>query len=159
MQDACLTSKNGAKETFAVGALRRGKQIEKFLGGVEHEGRQALRWLALGPDREGITLYFSEVEDVSSTTYSAIDNFPPIEPDDNTWGKSSPPSRSLRKHSTLPRTNSALNPAAGSTKALSAPNTTTTRWRRRTNPRTREVSALPRARSPESVRFGERLAC
>lgn len=87
MQDACLTSKNGAKETFAVGALRRGKQIEKFLGGVEHEGRQALRWLALGPDREGITLYFSEVEDAGSTTYSAIDNFPPIEPDDNTWGK------------------------------------------------------------------------
>ncbi|GAB7184589.1 hypothetical protein ATKI12_4420 [Kitasatospora sp. Ki12] len=73
--------------SFAVGALRRGTQIEQFLGAFEHEGRQALRWLALGPGREGITIYLSEVEDVGSTTYSAVDDFPSIDPDDNTWGK------------------------------------------------------------------------
>lgn len=73
--------------SFAVGALRRGQQIEQFLGGFEHDGRQALRWVALGPGREGITIYLSEVEDVGTATYSAIDDFPPIDPDDETWGK------------------------------------------------------------------------
>ncbi|WP_285543737.1 hypothetical protein [Streptomyces lavendulae] len=93
MQDACPTSRNGVNKVrhltrpFAVGALRRGKQIEQFLGGFEHEGRQVLRWLALGPGREGITIYLSEVEDAGTATYSAIDDFPPIDPDDETWGK------------------------------------------------------------------------
>ncbi|MEU3795779.1 hypothetical protein AB0F07_39360 [Streptomyces fructofermentans] len=73
--------------SFAVGALRRGQQIEQFLGGFDHEGREALRWLALGPGREGITIYLSEVEDVGTATYSAIDDFPAIDPDDETWGK------------------------------------------------------------------------
>ncbi|MGW6848640.1 hypothetical protein ACWGCK_07745 [Streptomyces virginiae] len=73
--------------SFAVGALHRGRQVEQFLGGFEHEGRQALRWIALGPDRQGITIFLSEVEDAGTTTYSAIDNFPPIDPDDETWGK------------------------------------------------------------------------
>ncbi|MFF4232401.1 hypothetical protein [Streptomyces sp. NPDC001820] len=73
--------------SFAVGALRREKQIEQFLGGFEHEGIQALRWLALGPGRDGITIYLSEVEDVGTATYTAIDHFPPLDPDEETWGK------------------------------------------------------------------------
>jgi len=87
MQDACPTSANGNKNvrhltrSFAVGALRRGKQIEQFLGGFDHDGRQALRWIALGPGREGITIYLSEVEDAGTANYSAIDF------DDETWGK------------------------------------------------------------------------
>ena len=60
VQHACPTSKNGSSRhgtrTLAVETLRRGKQIEQFLGGFEHEGRQALRRIALNPDRKGVTI-------------------------------------------------------------------------------------------------------
>ena len=36
---------------FAVGALRRGKEIQQFLGGIDRDGRQGVRWLAIGPGR------------------------------------------------------------------------------------------------------------
>jgi hypothetical protein len=35
--------------SFALAALRRGQQIEQFLGRVERDGQQGLRWIALSP--------------------------------------------------------------------------------------------------------------
>jgi hypothetical protein len=72
---------------FALGALRRGKQIEQFLGGIRDGDRQGIRWVALGPGRNGIVVYLSEVEDAGTDTFWDITEFPPLDPDGETWGK------------------------------------------------------------------------
>lgn len=72
---------------FALGALRRGKQIEQFLGAIEIDGRPGLRWIALCPGPTGITIYLSEVEDIGTDTFLDITEFSPLDPDDETWGR------------------------------------------------------------------------
>lgn len=72
---------------FALGALRRSQDIEQFLGAIERDSRQGFRWIALGPDRTGVTVYLSEVEDVSTDAFLDITEFPPLDPDDETWGR------------------------------------------------------------------------
>lgn len=72
---------------FALGALRRGKQIEQFLGAVERDGRHGVRWIALSPGREGIGVYLEEVEDVPSDGLRDIADLAPLDPDDEAWGK------------------------------------------------------------------------
>ncbi|WP_327188217.1 hypothetical protein [Streptomyces sp. NBC_01334] len=72
---------------FALGALRRGRQIEQFLGATERDSRPGLRWIALGPGRKGVTVYLSEVEDVSTDSFLDVTEFPPLDPDDETWGR------------------------------------------------------------------------
>jgi hypothetical protein len=70
-----------------MGALRRGKQIEQFLGGFDHGDEHVLRWAAVGPGKDGITLYYSEVLDVGTNDFLDVTEFPPLDPDDETWGK------------------------------------------------------------------------
>ncbi|NGN62557.1 hypothetical protein G5C51_01365 [Streptomyces sp. A7024] len=88
-----MTSKNGVEQVrhltppFALGALRRGMQIEQFLGAIEQGGQHGLRWIAISPGRTGFTVYLSDVEDVGSDTFLDITEFPPLDPDDETWGK------------------------------------------------------------------------
>lgn len=71
---------------FALGALRRGKQIEQFLGPIDSD-RDGLRWIALSPSATGITIYLGEVEDVGTDTFLDVTEFPPLNPDDETWGR------------------------------------------------------------------------
>lgn len=93
MQAACPTSTNGDDEVrhltppFAIGALRRGKQIEQFLGGFDHGEEHVIRWAALSPAKDHITLYLSEVIDVGTDTFWDMSEFPPLDPDEETWGK------------------------------------------------------------------------
>jgi hypothetical protein len=93
MTDAYQTSKNGGDEVrhltraFALGALGRGKEIEQFLGGIQRDGRHGIRWLTLSPGRDGITVYLDEVEDVGTDTFWDIANFPPLNGQDEPWGK------------------------------------------------------------------------
>ncbi|MGK5556153.1 hypothetical protein ACSNOI_31505 [Actinomadura kijaniata] len=72
---------------FAQGALRRGRQIEQLLGGFDHGEDHVIRWAALSPGRAGITLYLSEVIDIGSATFCDVSEFPPFDPDEETWGK------------------------------------------------------------------------
>jgi hypothetical protein len=46
-------------EAFAVGALRRGAEIEQFLGPREHDGEWGVAWVEIWPRGQGyvITLY------------------------------------------------------------------------------------------------------
>ncbi|MFJ4848549.1 hypothetical protein [Streptomyces sp. NPDC088733] len=73
--------------TFALGALRRGKEIEQFLGPVERDGRRGVRWITLSPGRAGVGVYLEEVEDIPSETFRDITHQLPLDPDDETWGK------------------------------------------------------------------------
>lgn len=72
---------------FALGALRRGKEIEQFLGPVERGGRRGVRWITLSPGRAGVGVYLNEVEDIPSETFRDITYQLPLDPDDETWGK------------------------------------------------------------------------
>ncbi|MFD8754596.1 hypothetical protein ACFV0O_26950 [Kitasatospora sp. NPDC059577] len=72
---------------LALGALRRGRQIEQFLGAIESDSGPGLRWIALSPGSTGITVYLSEVEDVGTDTFLDITEFPPLDPEDETWGR------------------------------------------------------------------------
>lgn len=38
-------------------------------------------------DPEGVSIYLSEIQDAGTDTFDAISEFPPLEPDDKTWGK------------------------------------------------------------------------
>ncbi|GAA2097429.1 hypothetical protein GCM10009801_67750 [Streptomyces albiaxialis] len=77
---------------FALGALRRGRQVEQFLGVIEGDadryGCQGLRWIALSPGRTGIAVTVCDVEDVGSGAFLDITEFPPLDPDeDEPWGR------------------------------------------------------------------------
>ena len=73
--------------SFALAALHRGKEIEQFLGKVERDGRQGLRWIALSPGRSGVTIYLSDVEDIGSDNFLDITEFPHLDPEEETWGR------------------------------------------------------------------------
>ncbi|MHC5905677.1 hypothetical protein ACVNF4_17505 [Streptomyces sp. S6] len=72
---------------FTLGALRRGKQVEQFLGGIERDGRRGLRWVTVSPGREGVMVCLSEVEDVGDDTFRDVTEFPPLDLEDEVWGK------------------------------------------------------------------------
>ncbi|GGR01859.1 hypothetical protein [Kitasatospora griseola] len=72
---------------LALGALRRGKQIEQFLGAIESDFGPGLRWIALSPGSTGVTVYLSDVEDIGTDTFLDITEFPPLDPEDETWGR------------------------------------------------------------------------
>ncbi|MFJ1895843.1 MULTISPECIES: hypothetical protein [unclassified Streptomyces] len=72
---------------FALGALHRGKEIEQFLGGIERDGRQGVRWIAISSSRSGTTVYLSEVADAGTDTFHDVTEFPPLEPDEESWGR------------------------------------------------------------------------
>jgi hypothetical protein len=73
--------------SFALAALHRGRQIEQFLGMVERDGRPGLRWIALCPGTSGVTVWLSDVEDIGTDTFLDITEFPPLTPDEETWGR------------------------------------------------------------------------
>ncbi|MGW1591414.1 hypothetical protein [Streptomyces sp. NPDC002386] len=72
---------------LAIAALRRGRQIEQFLGRVERDGHRGLRWIALSPDSSGVTIYVSDVEDIGTDNFFDITEFPPLDPEAETWGR------------------------------------------------------------------------
>ena len=43
-------------EAFAIGALRRGAEIEQFLGPKEHNGERGVAWVEIWPREEGYVL-------------------------------------------------------------------------------------------------------
>jgi hypothetical protein len=71
---------------FALGALRRSKQIEQFLGSIQDGDKHGIRWLSLSPGREGIGVYLHDVEDIGTDNFWDITEFPPLDPDEETWG-------------------------------------------------------------------------
>jgi hypothetical protein len=70
----------------AIAALRRGRQIEQFRGGIQAGERRGIRWISLSPGREGIGIHLHEVEDVGTGTFWDLTEFPPLAPDDKPRG-------------------------------------------------------------------------
>lgn len=64
-----------------------GVGIEQFLGGIAGAGRQGVRWVAISPGRSGVTVCLSQVVDAGTDTFHDITEFPPLEPDEGSWGR------------------------------------------------------------------------
>ncbi|MFB7372344.1 hypothetical protein ACFC0D_21150 [Streptomyces sp. NPDC056222] len=68
-------------ESFAVGALRRGRGIEQFLGAVGTPSTPAVRWVGIEPTKRGYVVTLHVVEDVGNEQFCDLLEFPPLDPD------------------------------------------------------------------------------
>jgi hypothetical protein len=73
--------------SFAIGALRRGKEIEQLLDTFDHGEEHIIRWAVLSPGVDHITLYLHEVVDVGTDSFWDVSEFPPLDPDEESWGR------------------------------------------------------------------------
>ncbi|MFI9772769.1 hypothetical protein ACIHJG_38920 [Streptomyces sp. NPDC052415] len=69
-------------EFFALGALRRGRPIEQFLGPAGSPERPGVRYIELRPVKFRYEIYLHIVEDVGHETFVDVVEFPPLCTDD-----------------------------------------------------------------------------
>ncbi|MFD8007571.1 hypothetical protein [Streptomyces mirabilis] len=69
-------------ESFALGALRRGRPIEQFLGPAGSPERPGIRYTELRPAKIRYEIYLHTVEDVGHETFVDVVEFPPLCTDD-----------------------------------------------------------------------------
>ena len=69
-------------EPFALGALRRGKSIGQFLGGVPESEKPCIRWVEVRPDGGRYRVVLHTLEDVGGEGFADLIEFPPLDPDD-----------------------------------------------------------------------------
>jgi hypothetical protein len=74
-------------EQFALSALRRGVQIEQFLGGADRSGTRGIRWVEIVPKHGHYHVHVIEAEDVGSEQFIDVVEFPPLDPDDEHEGR------------------------------------------------------------------------
>lgn len=74
-------------ESFALGALRRGKAIAQFLGPSEGQaGGLVVSWVEVQPSRDAFTVVLHAAEDVGGEYFADLWEFPPADPD-NEFGR------------------------------------------------------------------------
>lgn len=78
-----VTSRRHLTLSEATSALRRGRQVEQYLG-VDNgpDGRPVVRWVAVGEAHRVFRLTLHEVEDVGSDDFLDVSEFPPIAEDE-----------------------------------------------------------------------------
>ena len=64
-------------EPFIVGALRRGRAVEQFLGPVGSPGRPGVRYIEVRPARSAYEVYVHAVLDRDPPTFD-LDSLPPL---------------------------------------------------------------------------------
>lgn len=69
-------------ESFALGALRRGRPIEQFLGPAGSPERPGIRYIEIRPAKIGYAIYLHTLEDVGHETFVDLVEFPPLRSDD-----------------------------------------------------------------------------
>ncbi|MEV2190878.1 hypothetical protein AB0I02_07700 [Streptomyces phaeochromogenes] len=70
-------------ESFALGALRRGRPIEQFLGPAGSPERPGIRYIELRPAKIRYEIYLHTLEDVGHETFVDLVEFPPLCTDDD----------------------------------------------------------------------------
>ncbi|MEU5121193.1 hypothetical protein [Streptomyces asoensis] len=68
-------------ETFVVGALKRGRPVEQFLGPVGAPGRLGVSYVEIRPTKASYEVYVHTVEDVGHDGFSDLVEFPPFDAD------------------------------------------------------------------------------
>ncbi|MFF8650364.1 hypothetical protein ACF06D_19315 [Streptomyces griseoluteus] len=69
-------------ESFILGALRRGRSVEQFLGPCGSAERPGVRCVAVRATKGPFEVYLHVVEDVGSESFLDLGEFPPFDPDD-----------------------------------------------------------------------------
>ncbi|WP_454320778.1 hypothetical protein [Streptomyces phaeoluteigriseus] len=69
-------------ESFALGALRRGRPIEQFLSPAGSPERPGIRYIELRPAKVRYEIYLYTLEDVGHKTFVDVVVFPPLHTDD-----------------------------------------------------------------------------
>ncbi|MFF3565401.1 hypothetical protein ACFYXS_35695 [Streptomyces sp. NPDC002574] len=70
-------------ESFALGALRRGRPIEQFLGPAGSPERPGIRYIEVRPAKTHYEIYLHTLEDVGHETFGDVVEFPPLNTDDD----------------------------------------------------------------------------
>lgn len=73
-------------ESFAPGALRRGRSVEQFLGPIHTAERLGVRYVEIRPKGGRYEIFLHVVEDVSHKTLTDLVEFPPLDQDDEEQG-------------------------------------------------------------------------
>ncbi|MFJ9339455.1 hypothetical protein ACIRP0_09200 [Streptomyces sp. NPDC101733] len=68
-------------EPFILGALRRGRPVEQFLGPVYGAERPGVRFLEVRPKAARFEILLHTVEDVGHETFLDLAEFPPLDQD------------------------------------------------------------------------------
>ncbi|GAA2316834.1 hypothetical protein OKJ48_25275 [Streptomyces kunmingensis] len=66
---------------FDVGALKRGRPVEQFLGPVAASGRIGVSYVEVRPARGAYEVYVHTVEDVGHESFFDLVQFPPFDAD------------------------------------------------------------------------------
>ncbi|MEV6179959.1 hypothetical protein [Streptomyces sp. NPDC052015] len=68
-------------EPFIIGAMRRGRSVEQFLGPIDSPERPGVRYAEVRPARTSYEVYVHAVEDVGHENLLDLDGFPPFDQD------------------------------------------------------------------------------
>lgn len=68
-------------ESFIIGALRRGRSVEQFLGPIGSPERPGVRYAEVRAARTSYEVYVHAVEDVGHENLLDLDVFPPFDED------------------------------------------------------------------------------
>ncbi|WP_327241509.1 hypothetical protein [Streptomyces sp. NBC_01320] len=68
-------------ESFVLGALRRGRPVEQFLGPVYAAERLGVRYVEVRPKAGRFEIFLHTVEDVGHETFLDLVEFPRLDPD------------------------------------------------------------------------------
>ena len=70
---------------FALGALRRGNDIEQFLGGVKIDGEPAIRWVAISSMNKRYRISLHTVQDPDDDRVGDLPNLISLDPIDEAY--------------------------------------------------------------------------
>ncbi|MFB6517988.1 hypothetical protein [Streptomyces sp. NPDC056401] len=68
-------------EAFILGALRRGRPVEQFLGPIRAAERLGVRYVEVRPKAGKYEIFLHRVEDVGHETFLDLAEFPPLDQD------------------------------------------------------------------------------
>ena len=74
-------------QSFAVGALRRGRGIEQFLGPTDWHGVPAIRWVTVDPWSGRYRVALHVAEDLDDEWRRDLANLPPLGPSEEYAGE------------------------------------------------------------------------
>ncbi|MFD9658501.1 hypothetical protein [Streptomyces mirabilis] len=69
-------------DAFAIGALRRGRSVEQFLGPTGSPDRPGVRWVEVRPASGRYEVFLHAAQDVGHPGFIDLVEFPPLDLDD-----------------------------------------------------------------------------
>ncbi|MFF9243860.1 hypothetical protein ACF1AY_04075 [Streptomyces sp. NPDC014776] len=69
-------------ESFPLGALRRGRPVEQFLGPAGSPEHPGIRYVEIRPAKVDYEVFLHTREDVGHENFTDLVEFPPLDPDD-----------------------------------------------------------------------------